>query len=106
MAELYADKSPKDRGQNYRDLLKKIRMGAVRGQADPLVDVVMSSTSNAQKVRVITEASESMSAVAFNDWLLRAVREDVISSEVRGDVRRALQRSTTPTREPAAVGAR
>lgn len=86
--DLYSDLPPDERGEKTRNILKKLKMGASRGQ-DELVDAVVSSTSNAQKLAVILKAAEGMTSTEFDGWLSAAVRAQVVSSELRRDILRA-----------------
>lgn len=95
---LYADKAPRDRAEEYRDVLKKIRMGIQRGGADALTDTVLSATSTAQKVAVLLAAAESMGRAKFSEWMFRATQEQVISSAVRAEVNRALAKPAPAAR--------
>jgi hypothetical protein len=88
VSRLYAKEPPAKRQQEYRDVLKKIRMGAARGSADPIADAVMGATSNTQRVAVLVEASEKMGDAAFDAWLRRAIREQVISADVASTTRK------------------
>jgi hypothetical protein len=92
MAEAIAEKLYPDdrveRAQRLPLLRTKLRVGAKRGEADPVVDAVLAATSTDQKVALIREAGASMTTKAFQEWLQMAVREQVISREVAGAVRR------------------
>jgi hypothetical protein len=84
--ELYGDRPPGEQRSKFRTLAQKYRMGLVRGEADPLTDVVMSSTSNTQKVAVIEAQAASMSRGALEAWLRAAVAHGVVSKTVAGRV--------------------
>jgi N12 class adenine-specific DNA methylase len=79
---------PERQAAEYRDVLKKMRMGLARGQADPLTDAVLAATSNAQKVAVILKGGDGMAAAEVTAWLQRATQEQVVSPQVRADVMR------------------
>ncbi|MGE0463431.1 MAG: 2'-5' RNA ligase family protein [Vicinamibacterales bacterium] len=87
--ELYPDARPAKRAEELRDVLRKIRMGAIRGQADPLTDAILGSTSTAQKVAIVRRAQQEMAPPAFAAWYRRAQRTGVVSTEVATEVRRA-----------------
>lgn len=89
---LYADATPAERLRQYKDVLKKIRMGAARGKSDPIVDTVMSATSTAQKAAIIREAFKDQSDSDRQAWLRQAMKEDVISASVVKAVREGAQR--------------
>lgn len=91
VSKLYAKESPKKRAEEYRDVLKKIRMGAARGSADPYVDAVLSATSNAQRVEVLIKAADAMGDAAFDAWLRRDLREQEISADVASATRKRLR---------------
>ena len=71
-----------------RALLTKFRMGLVRGEADPVVDAVMSATSNAQKAAVILKAAEHWSNAELGRWIAQARQEGVVSEAVQDAVAR------------------
>ena len=50
-------------------------MGFVRGDADPLTDVLVSSQSTAQRVAALQQARQRMSPREFEDWWRDAVDE-------------------------------
>jgi hypothetical protein len=91
-----------DRAERERAIEKRLRMGVVRGKADPLVDAVLSATSNAQKVAILTEAAKEQPAGEFSTWLVKAKIEEVISDEVYTQTRKAL-RQAPPSAKVAAV---
>ena len=80
--DLYSGVSAGDQATQFRDILKKLRMGVVRGQSDPVVDAVMSATSNAQKSAILLKAGEGKSDEELREWLVRATREGVISEQL------------------------
>lgn len=89
---LYADQPPAERSRQYKDVVSKIRLGLVRQDADPLTDVVMSATSNAQKTALIVTAAEGMSKADLAAWMNVALQEKVISPAVRFNALKALGR--------------
>lgn len=93
---LYPSLSPADRVKEQRDVLKKIRMGAARGSADPYVDALIGARSTEQRVAVMVEAAESMGDQAFRSWLARLRREQVVSEAViTATTQRLRQRTAT-----------
>jgi len=87
--DLYKALPAKEQARKLAEVHKKLRMGLVRGQADPLTDAVMGATSNAQKVASILDARNDMSAAEYEAWILRATQLGVISPAVRTQVRQA-----------------
>lgn len=81
-----------ERRDRLPQLRTKLRVGVARGDADPLVDAVLSATSNNQKVAIIQQAGQEMTAADFDTWLRAAVRERVISDNLDAAVRRAQHR--------------
>ena len=53
----------------------KFRMGLARGTADPVVDAVLSATSNAQKAAVIVKAAEGWSNAELGAWIAALARK-------------------------------
>jgi Peptidase family M48 len=90
--KLYPDAPMAKRLEERRDILKKIRMGLVRGKADQVVERVMSATSNAQKTAIIVAASKDMAEAEFDTWFSKAKREGVVSTEVAISTRRELKK--------------
>ena len=84
--QLYADDQA-ERARRLPMLRTKIRVGALRGTADPYVDAVLGASSNAQQVAILQEMATQMDATAFDAWLQFAVQEGVISKMVYGLVR-------------------
>jgi hypothetical protein len=85
---LYADATPKVRQEHARQMAQRIRMGAARGQGDPLVDVVLSAGSTAERVAVIRQHFKGKPD-AMHDWLKRARQEEIISEQAAKAVRQA-----------------
>jgi 2'-5' RNA ligase len=92
--KLYADLPASERAKEYRDVLKKIRMGAARGSADPYVDALMGARSTDQRVAVMLQAAESMGDAAFQSWLARVKREQLVSDTVVSATQKALRQRT------------
>jgi hypothetical protein len=96
--ELYSNLEPREQVLQLRDVLKKLRMGVARGHADPLVDAVMSATSNAQKAAIIAKATETMTIEELRAWFARALHEEIVSEAVARSV------LAERLRQPAVVG--
>jgi len=88
VAKLYADLPGAQRVEKGRRILTKLKMGNTRASSDALLDVVMSATSNAQKVAVIKEAAKGMSKEELTGWVNQAAGAGAISGQVRADVLR------------------
>ena len=78
--ELYADLPQREQDEQFRDVKKKIRMGAARGGHDPVTTAVLSAQTTAQRVAIIAEAFPS--AARRRAWVQRAVQEKVITKSV------------------------
>lgn len=94
--DLYADRTDDERNEKGVAIYRKLRMGVVKGTADPVVDTVLSATSNAQKVSIILKASEQMTTGEFEAWLTKAAAEGVVSQNVIDAVIAAWQRKHAP----------
>lgn len=79
VARVYAGLAADATKQKVRTIEKKIRMGMVRGQADPYVEVLMSGGSTAQKLDTIANARKAMSPPEFQVWMKRGVSEGIVS---------------------------
>ena len=86
VAKLYADLPGQQKVEKGRRILTKLKMGNTRASSDALLDVVMSATSNAQKVAVIKEAAKGMSKEELTAWVNQAAGAGAISGQVRADV--------------------
>lgn len=86
--KVYADESASERGRRTNLVVKKLSLGLVRGEADPLADSVLAAGSNDQKVAILREARKRMGETAFAAWLKDASQHDVISVNVRNALRR------------------
>ena len=86
VAKLYADLPGAQRVEKGRRILTKLKMGNTRASSDALLDVVMSATSNAQKVAVIKEAAKGMSKEELTGWVNQAAGAGAISGQVRADL--------------------
>ena len=75
--------SPRERSDRETPIRTKLRIGILRGEADPLVDTLLSAGSNNEKVAILDAARDTMAEDAFAAWLSMAVRQRVISREVR-----------------------
>jgi hypothetical protein len=64
------------------DLVKKLHMGVVRGGSDPIVDAILSATSNDQKAAILAEYQKAVGASEFKAWIDRAQKEGVITADV------------------------
>lgn len=84
---LYPD-DPALQKKRLDSLRTRLRIGIQRGSADPVVDALLSATSNDQKVAILTQARQTMTPAAFDAWLTTAVREGAISQVLYGQIRR------------------
>ena len=80
--------APREREDRETPIRTKLRIGILRGEADPLVDTLLSAGSNNEKVAILDAARDTMAEDAFAAWLSMAVRQRVISRQVRADVLR------------------
>lgn len=78
-ARVYADASAKDRQEKARDIAKRIRMGAIRGEADALTDAVMGAASTQERVAIIRQHFKGRTE-ARDAWVRRALREEILSA--------------------------
>jgi hypothetical protein len=96
--QVYADAPNEVKNTQYRDVLKRIRMGIARGEGDPVVDAVLSATSNRQKVALLLRARTTMGDQAFFDWMRRAADAGVVSEAVQEEVAAQLMKEATAAR--------
>ncbi|MHB1260325.1 MAG: 2'-5' RNA ligase family protein [Thermoplasmatota archaeon] len=82
MKEVYPDLDQRAASTKKRAIEKKLGFGVVRGSADPYIEVLMSSTSNQQKVAVVKRAKKDLTPPKFQSWLRRGIDEGVISKAV------------------------
>ena len=80
--------SPRERADRENPIRTKLRIGILRGEADPLVDTLLSAGSNTEKVAILDAAQDTMAEDAFEAWLGMAVDQRIISRDVRADVLR------------------
>ncbi len=80
--------APRERAVRERAIRTKLRVGILRGEADPLVDTLLSAGSNTEKAAILDAARDTMSEDAFAAWLVMAVDQRIISRDVRADVLR------------------
>jgi hypothetical protein len=92
--KVYPEMSRPDKSKKTMEVQKKIKLGAVRGSADPLVEEVMSAQSNAEKRALIER--QSMSAQELQGWLDRAASNGVISRELSAQIKTGRRQSARP----------
>ena len=80
--------APRERADRENPIRTKLRIGILRGEADPLVDTLLSAGSNTEKVAILDAARDTMAEDAFEAWLAMAVNQRIISRDVRVDVLR------------------
>ena len=80
--------APRERADRENPIRTKLRIGILRGEADPLVDTLLAAGSNNEKVAILDAARDTMAEDAFEAWLAMAVDQRIISREVRADVLR------------------
>lgn len=85
-------------------IYKKLRLGVVRGSADPVIDAVLSATTNDQKVAILSKVAETLDQTALDQLLHEAVRSGVISPAVQFAVRKQRSRAIPAVPEPVGVG--
>lgn len=86
--DVYGDRPKPEQTRRATQVAKKIFLGAVRGEADPLVEEVMSAGSNAQAKAMIVEAKKSMSDDQYRSWVSRARSQQIISDQFASELRR------------------
>ena len=89
--ELYPDLKLGDKAEKRRRIQTKIKLAIARGGSDPVIDALMSANSDDQKVAVLLRASGMTEKSEFDKFLMEAVREKVISPEVRVEVVKKLK---------------
>jgi N12 class adenine-specific DNA methylase/2'-5' RNA ligase len=83
---LYPADTPKEREDHEDKLFKKLSLGIIRGEDDPVSSAVLAARSNDQRVAIIRRARSTMTAADYRRWIETAVREKVISPTVYKDV--------------------
>ena len=86
--EVYPDLKPQELNEKTHAISKKLFLGAVRGEADPLVEEVMSAGSNAEKKALIAVGRKSMTASEYQSWITRAMNQKVISEPLAIELRK------------------
>jgi hypothetical protein len=73
----------------------RLKVGVARNQADPVIDAILSATSTAQKVAIIQEARQGMSAEQYTAWEKDAIKLGVLSPALRKALRTAQRPSVS-----------
>lgn len=68
--------------EKANNLIKKLRVGLVRGISGPEVDSLTSATSNAMKLELLKAIQARMSEEEFTSLKQTVIREKIVSSEV------------------------
>lgn len=80
--QVYADAPKKERDAKTALVVKELRMGVTRGEADPLTEQMVGPSSVAEKVAILRAAQRRMPADEWARWMTQARNGGIVTEGV------------------------
>lgn len=79
---------PKNELERANRLMKKFRLGVVKGSSDVAVGALVDATSNAQKIAILRDLRTRMETQEYKDFVNAAVKEQILSVDTANEANR------------------